>query len=144
MQEFVEYYWPINPFKKENVDSKKTATYHTNKMIKYTKNHDGVVYVAEDNGNLVGFVGTGLKKQPYEDTLEEIPMTYGYISAVFVTKSYRGSGIGQKLLSKAEQHFISKKCTHVILHVYDYNAQSHEFYKKLGYMDWNIKMIKTL
>ena len=144
MQEFVEYYWPINPFKKEGINSKAVATYHTNKIIGYTKNHGGTIYVAIYNSNLVGFIGIGLNKQSYEDALEDIPMTIGYINAVFVTKSHRGSGIGQKLLNKAEQYFISKKCSHVALDVYDYNALAHEFYNKSGYIDRNIEMIKTL
>ena len=144
MQEFTEYHWPINPFKKKNIDSKKVATYHTNKMIKYAKTNDGIIYVAQGDGNIIGFIGVWLKKQTYEDALEEIPMTLGYINAVFVTENYRGSGIGRKLLNKAEQYFILKKCTHVTLHVYDYNVPSHEFYKKLGYIDWYIEMVKTL
>lgn len=143
MQEFVEYYWPINPFKKENIDSQKTAIYHTNKMIKYTKRNGGIVYVAEDD-KIIGFIGIGLKKQAYEDTLEEIPMSFGYVNAIFVTEGYRNSGIGRRLLDKAERYFIAKKCTHSSLHVYSYNVPPHEFYKRHGYSDWQTEMIKTL
>lgn len=143
MKEFCEYYWPINPYRKDGIDSELVARHHTNKMLSFTKKHEGNVLVVEENEEIIGFAGFEIKKQEYDDTLEDIPMALGHIGALFISNQYRGEGLGEKLLKTIEDYFKEKKCTHSTLEVYGFNP-SHSFYIKNDYSDWNIEMIKTL
>lgn len=62
-----------------------------------------VILVAEDKGEVIGFVHgtmqtTFLPKQTHENTP-------GYLSCVFVKEGRRGQGVGKALVSALEQHF---------------------------------------
>jgi len=54
-----------------------------------------------------------------------------YIVSLWVEKSERGNGLGNGLLSAAEQKAIKKGCHSAYL--YTYSFQSPEFYEKNGY-----------
>ena len=142
-EEFSNFYIPINEWGRNPIDPS-TGSYFINKVLRNAKKHKGVVFVAEQNGALVGFVGIYLKKQTAEEQLEFIPMKIGYISDLFVNEKYRGKHIGKQLIEKAHQYFKSNNCTHSKLEVFGPNINAHKFYVNHGYRDKNIEMIKTL
>ena len=142
-EEFSNFYIPINEWGRNPIDPS-TGSYFINKVLRNAKKHKGVVFVAEQNGTLVGFVGIYLKKQTAEEQLEFIPMKIGYISDLFVNEKYRGKHIGEQLIEKAHQYFKFNNCTHSKLEVFGPNINAHKFYVNHGYRDKNIEMIKTL
>lgn len=143
MKEFGDYFIPINPFNR--VPHKPNAAeYFTNRMLRSVRKKQGKIFVAKDGEKVIGFTGIYIKKQPFEETFETIPMTLGYVSELFVQEKYRNQNIGEKLLKIAENYFRKLKCTHSELTVYAPNVKPHGFYLKHGYIDKNIEMIKTL
>ncbi len=54
-----------------------------------------------------------------------------YIAGLWVGDTYRGRGLGKKLLISAEQIAVEKECTGVYL--YTYSFQNPGFYERLGY-----------
>ncbi|PNR90740.1 hypothetical protein HWHPT5561_04180 [Petrotoga sp. HWH.PT.55.6.1] len=56
-----------------------------------------------------------------------------YISNIAVYEAYRSSGIGKKLISKAEEEARKLKSLKVVLDVEKENTIAIKFYKKLGY-----------
>lgn len=61
---------------------------------------DGKLFVAEQDGAVVGFVAV-LSLEAFTE-LDEPPGTYAFISDLVVLSPYRGRGIGRQLLQRAE------------------------------------------
>lgn len=57
----------------------------------------------------------------------------GYIRLVGVSASAQGRGVGQRLMSHAEQD-IAQHSPHVFLLSSDFNTGAHGFYQRLGYV----------
>lgn len=55
-----------------------------------------------------------------------------YLEDLVITKSYRGQGIGKKLLLETAKFALEKKCTGLYWQVLDWNTPAIEFYKSLG------------
>jgi GNAT superfamily N-acetyltransferase len=60
----------------------------------------GCVFVAEDDGVVVGFVAV-LSREPFTE-LDEPPGSYALIKDLIVLEPYRGRGTGRRLLQRAE------------------------------------------
>lgn len=55
-----------------------------------------------------------------------------YLEDLIITQSFRGQGIGKKLLIKTAEYAIRKDCTGMYWQVLDWNTPAIEFYKSLG------------
>lgn len=71
------------------------------------------VYVAIENGTIIGFVGLGEN---------------GYIEGIFVEKTKRSKGVGKQLLD-----FVKAKYDTLSLHVYCDNIRAVSFYQREGF-----------
>lgn len=71
------------------------------------------VYVAVENGRIIGFAGLGEN---------------GYIEGIFVEKNCRSKGVGKALLD-----FVKKKYDMLSLHVYCDNVRAVSFYQREGF-----------
>jgi ribosomal protein S18 acetylase RimI-like enzyme len=94
------------------------------------------VYVAENDGKLIGFIGGSIK--------ENADKTYskmGYIEDWFVTEKWRGQGIGQSLYDKLAEDF--KDCDYLSLYAYLSNP-AIEMYKKMGFAPCSLMMVKKI
>jgi len=116
---------------------------YTNNLLKEIKRSKGVIYLAEDNGKLVGVVAGEIKKQTKENILECIPTKQGCIKELYVSNDYRSQGLGKVLMDKIEDYFKKNKCTVITLAVLSTNP-AYEFYKRMGYKDRSIDVIKVL
>jgi ribosomal protein S18 acetylase RimI-like enzyme len=79
------------------------------------------IYALDDNGFVVG----GLMGKT-----NEIPEWLN-VSVVWVTEEQRGQGIGQHLMSLAEEEAKRRGCRYARLATSDYQAP--DFYKRMGY-----------
>jgi ribosomal protein S18 acetylase RimI-like enzyme len=79
------------------------------------------IYALDNNGSVVG----GLIGKT-----NEIPEWLN-ISVVWVTEQQRGQGIGQRLMSLAEEEAKNRSCRHARLATSDFQAPG--FYEKMGY-----------
>lgn len=120
------------------------ARFLTDKLLRSVKNKKGVLYLAESEREVVGFIGAYLIKQPHWETFETEEMKIGYISKLFIKEKLRGSGIGEALLARAEEHFKKLGVSHIRLFVSGPNVGAHTFYEKHGFINWNVEMIKKI
>ena len=94
------------------------------------------VIVAEDDKKIVGYILGEIRKVPY----------YAFKTAelcnMCVTSSYRGQGIGKRLVEEFETNFIQQGITNFIVTASYKNNYAKEFYKKLGFNESNITYIK--
>lgn len=104
-----------------------------NYVLDEVKKHDGKIFVARKEGNLIGTVVCKVFQGGGEAEYTTSCPKIGFISDLVVTKSERGNGVGKALLSRAEKYFAEKNCKYTQLEVFALNTQAFEFYEKLGY-----------
>jgi len=90
--------------------------------------------VAEDDGDIVGTVLGGFDGRR------------GLIYHLAVSKSFRGKGIGSRLMNEVESRLRAKGCIRCYLLVTTDNPEGMEFYKNLGWdhMDYVVNFGKNL
>jgi len=67
----------------------------------------------------------------------------GELSDVAVLKKYRGKGIATKLWSELKKWFVKNKCETITLSV-NMNSKAQELYKKWGFENFYLRMIKKI
>lgn len=113
-------------------------------LINSIKNHRGIIYVAEVDQEVIG-CGVGIIKQQTEnDLLEYKKLLIGEIPDIFIKKEYRKMGIGKELIRNLENFFRENDCDYATLDVSARNTLAHEFYKKIGYENNLISLLKKL
>lgn len=117
---------------------------YTLRMLRRVRMHQGVVFVAESSGRVVGWVAGIRLRQTKADLLEYVPMRRARVIELFVDDAFRGQGIGTLLLSKIETYFRKRGCNRLELEVYAFNDVAHGFYQKMGYRNLAIDMQKEI
>ena len=106
---------------------------------------NGKIYFAESGGEIIGFtVGVVGEKQSEEDLLEVIPNTLGIVLDLYVDENYRGQHVGTLLIEKIAEYLKSVGCDNLWVQVFAPNEKAHTFYKKFGFMDREIGMVKKI
>lgn len=113
-------------------------------MLKDCENNQGKVFVATDNGTVVGVIAGFVQKYDERDSLDYSCPKKGFVAELIVSKSARSGGIGTKLLDKMEEYFKSINCKYTQIDVFAPNENAKKFYYKNGYQDRMITMFKKL
>jgi ribosomal protein S18 acetylase RimI-like enzyme len=133
----------LNPSRLSEPLPEYSSTYLT-RIVKLIEQNEGIMILAEDHGNLVGYGIGHLREEAETDHLEFHPIRTGYIPDVFVLNTYRNQGVGKEIINLIEQYFRGQQYDFVELSVLVKNSPAHELYKKLGYQDFLIEMQKRL
>ncbi len=134
------------------VDSLKRLTrragygnYYLKHLLEVISKNKGIFYLAEVQGEIVGLaVGLVLKPGKEEIFTMQKPSRRGFIEELYVAPPYRGAKIGAKLMKKIESYLIGKGCNSLFLTVLATNTKAYKFYKKFGYSDRDIDMLKEI
>ena len=128
--------------------SSRDARDYMQRMIDDSENMNGAMYVAEENGEVVGFVqGVIIDHQPGQDAVFDAvhePRKDGWIGLLYVEPEQRGSGIGRALLDEMKHYFQSKNCDTLRLKVLSGNQRAIAFYEKYGFTAHEVEMAKKL
>ena len=118
------------------------------RMIDDSENMNGAMYVAEENGHLVGFIqGVIIDHRPGQDVVFDAvhePRKDGWIGLLYVEPEQRGSGIGRALMDEMKRYFQSKNCDTLRLKVLSGNQPAIAFYEKYGLTAREIEMVTKL
>jgi ribosomal protein S18 acetylase RimI-like enzyme len=101
-----------------------------------------VIYIAEREDRIIGFVAVAIEAQRKNDLLECVPSKAGRILELYVEERYRGQNIGKSILERAEEYLKQRKCDVLRIEVFEPNVKAHNFYQKQGYKDRIVDMIK--
>jgi ribosomal protein S18 acetylase RimI-like enzyme len=93
--------------------------------------HDGAIYVAEVQSQLVGFICV-YARLPFED-LADPPGEHAYITDVYVHEDWRRRGIAQAMLARAEQHARERGASELRIGVLAGNAAARALYRGAGF-----------
>lgn len=128
--------------------SPRDAHGYMQRMISDSEDMNGAMYVAEENGQVIGFVqGVIIDHQPGRDAVFDAvhtPRKDGWIGLLYVEPEQRGSGIGRALLDEMKRYFQSKNCDTLRLKVLSGNQPAIAFYEKYGLTAREVEMITKL
>lgn len=106
--------------------------------------NQGKILFAMNETKKIGFVIGIIWKQSEKSRLEIGLHKLGEVMHLFVEEGYRGRGVGKALLKMAEEYFVDEGCDSVWLSVFIPNINAHELYKKSGFIDREVGMLKIL
>ena len=93
-----------------------------------TQSKDHIAFVAELNGQIVGWTGAS------QAIMIEV-MPHCEMSGLVIDKDHHGKGIGRLLIEEVKQWAKRKGNNKLSLHCNIKRTESHEFYKHLGFTD---------
>ena len=113
-------------------------------LLENVKKHHGKILFAEENGKAIGCVVGVIWEQTKKNKLEIGPHKIGEVFILYLEKSYRGKGLGKKLYQEIVKYFKENECDSVWLSVFAPNTHAHNLYKKLGFVEREIAMLKEI
>lgn len=114
------------------------------RTLKQVTEHAGVFYVARDQGSVIGFVVAIVLPPVATDDVGLVPAMRGRITELYVDTPYRRRGIGKLLMKRAEEFLKERGCQFIRVEVFAPNVNAYDFYKGLGYQDYDIDLMKRL
>ena len=100
----------------------------------------GRIFVSEEEGAVVGFVGVLARVVPEPDEAQ----AYAYVSDLVVLPAYRRRGIGRALLERAEAYARGEGARVLRVGVLAKNEAAARLYRGLGFSDYTIQLNKPL
>lgn len=95
---------------------------------------DGKIYLAVENGEVLGLIAGFIEKYDEFDRIDYACPKTGKISELIVSKNARKKGVGKGLLEKMELFFKQENCEYVHIDVFEPNANALSFYEKNNYV----------
>ena len=102
---------------------------------------DGAVFVAEEEGDVVGFICVWARVPP-EDPSEEHPAAH--VSDLVVLPRFRRRGIGRALLARGEAYARERGAERLRIGVLARNQDARRLYLDSGFRDIFVLLIKAL
>ena len=119
------------------------AAEHLERLLAHLKDHDGRMFVAEDEGGvLLGWAVVGEFKGEAFVVPEE--RDYAYIFELFVVETMRGAGIGRALIATCEDWAREKNFKTIQIGVLAGNTRAAKIYREAGYSDYALELRKYL
>lgn len=99
-----------------------------------------VVFIALENKKIVGIIlGKFFKPLRISKYRKK-----GHISNLYVDKAYRNKGIAEKLILEVMKWLKENNVQHASLEIHIDNVAAQNLYRKLGFRDFTIKLIKGI
>lgn len=125
--EFIIFHQNIDPIDTPIENS--IPHYQENHLRRFMKSEDGLVLVALDEAQAIGFSLSYISEPPPGLKRGK----FGYIDEMAVTESYRRKGIGVKMVSEIMNWFKSKNIERVELGTAAQNVVANSFWQKQGF-----------
>lgn len=107
---------------------------------KLMRRKDAAVFVARENGKLVGYLIAKIEEGPPVFKLKK----RGLITDAFVERGYRRRGIGRRLVERALDWFKAQNLESAELSVYVKNMAGRVAWKQMGFEEHAIVMRRKL
>ena len=101
---------------------------------------DSIVLVAEQGGDIVGYVYAGLEPMSWR----ELRAPCGFVHDVFVDAGVRRQGVGEKLVRAAIEWIESKAQPRVVLWSAQGNDEAQRLFAKIGFRRTMVEMTLEL
>src|SRR5438045_6219518 len=105
-------------------------------LVSRIDSHDACVFVAEEDGAVVGYVFGALEPMSWMELRAE----GGVIHDVLVADAARGKGVGTKLMQTAIGWLRDQGAHQIILMTAAKNATAHALFRRIGFRDTMMEM----
>ena len=105
-------------------------------------NDTSFVFIAEENEEALGYVFCNLVERPESAIL--FARRHLMIEQISVRPQAQGRGVGSKLMNQVEATAREMNVPMVQLGSWDFNANAHGFFERLGYEKWHFQFWKKL
>ena len=109
------------------------------RLAKNLKQDNCAFFVADDNGELVGYAGATIEKNNAEWRASK----KGHLFNLYVRPGFRRKGIGKRLAKVALDWFKEKKVTDLMILVYSEKKLAYDIYRGLGFRDYIVTLVKN-
>lgn len=137
--ELQDYERSIEPLRAEGKD---VFRKYLDFMFARAEETGGVVFVAESDGEVVGFASLWLRVA--ENEAVNAAGEYAYLSDLVLMPEFRGRGLGYELLRTVEARAVAQGATRLKLGVLAGNDPARRLYEKFGFRESEVYMSKTL
>jgi len=143
MEELQDYLVSLDDLKR----MRRTPEYgesYTERTLQNVAKNNGIIYVAETKGRVVGSIVGIIHEQTREELLEHVPFKRGVVLELIVEVEYRKKRVGTLLMEKIEDYFRQNGCSVAGVDVFFPNKIAYRLYCRLGYCNRDIWMTKNL
>jgi GNAT superfamily N-acetyltransferase len=120
------------------VPDREFAAWYIDRLSRVIADGNGLILVATSDGVPCGFVAGCPEEEP------EMRDWYFYIAELVVSESYRGRGIGHRLVLAMEDAARARGLKRMGIGVLAGSDRVHRLYRELGYRDYAISLRKDL
>lgn len=118
---------------------KDISKYAKEKIKRYLSNPNYIVFVADYNGVLRGYISGKIN-----EAKERVNDKEGYLENWFVEENYQSHGIGRKLFDILAEEFKKLNCTHIGVDTHLEYSDTIAIYEHLGFTKRLITFFKPL
>jgi GNAT superfamily N-acetyltransferase len=138
----LELHETLRPFDDDLPPGEEILDHYFRELTARVDDTAGAVYVAEEDGHVVGYICVWGSVAP--DDPDERPDPYSFMAELFVRPEHRHGGIGRCLVEKAEG-LARERCMYKMeLKVLARNESALRFYEALGYAPRVVVMSKRV
>jgi ribosomal protein S18 acetylase RimI-like enzyme len=120
------------------------AEQELHELLTTIKKQQGKIFIAEIDDKQVGVIAGFITRQSKINLLSVVPTKLGVISDVYVDETVRGKRIGAQLIEMMEVYLKEEGCDSLWIDIVAFNTKAHAFYKKHGYSDREIGLLKKI
>jgi GNAT superfamily N-acetyltransferase len=111
-------------------------------MLQRCRTCEGQVLVADSDGEIAGYVT--ILNRVQSDDLDDGNIEFGLVADLMVRKSYRGTGLGRKLMDAAESFAKAHDVRWLRVSVMAANATARKLYASAGFSEIYVELEKQL
>ena len=106
------------------------------------ENENNYILIAYKENKALGYIWADLQNRPENPLLHEYNQFY--IHHISVHKDFKGQGVGKALFEEIDAIAKKQGITNIGLDVWEFNKDSQEIFKKLGFSTYNTKLWKKI
>lgn len=115
---------------------------YAKKVVADAESMNGLIVVAEYDGELVGFV-QGVVINHAKDLMHQLTHktnTVGWVGLLYVEAEYRNLGVGRMMVKHLREHFVKNNCELIKIKVSADNPLGGRVYSKMGFYKTGLEM----
>jgi ribosomal protein S18 acetylase RimI-like enzyme len=144
LEAIVDLQWALNVFEDaishDRVTDRASAVVCVEDNLANTLRDGGATLVAENNGQVIGYLSLAFKTG--EPFIHLSKRRYGYVQDIVVLAEHRGGGVAQLLLAEAERITRTAGLSGLALGMLVGNDTAERAYRRFGFAPHSIEMLK--
>lgn len=130
-------------FEPRRIPGAEIADNYVSDLLTHCREKNGKIFVATLSDKVVGF-SCVFTEEMLDEVLNGPNHKVAYVSDLFVKEELRGSGAGKALMIETEKFAKQSGAMSMVLNVLADNQSSRQFYSRVGFKEYEVKLAKEL